>query len=249
MRLPFVELFDVSNVDEDGGVVQPGSARDDFSAGNGLFHVDSSFNPRRAGFSLLRAHKLPPKGTGGSTQFADTRAAWDTLDPQKQEELLRNDYVVGHSLWHSRKMARPQSASLKDVDPDQSFISRHKLIQTHEPSGRKNIYIAAHARYLEDPSNSPPTAGTLAKTLPLADSQEILRPLWDYCQQPEFVLTVDWQDDGDLVVWDNTCVMHRAGGGSFHGKHIRDMRRATVHDTSIQAWGYNEQTDFRAGPP
>jgi len=63
------------------------------------------------------------------------------------------------------------------------------------------------------------------------------------------VLTVEWENDGDLVVWDNTCVMHRAGGGSFHGKYVRDMRRATVHDGSSQAWGLNEKSEVRAGMP
>lgn len=249
MRLPYIELFDVSNIEEDGSVMQPGSLRDDFSAGNAIFHVDSSFNPRRAGFSLLRAHQLPPKGTGGSTQFADTRGAWDALDAKTKEHLLAKDYVVGHSLWHSRRMARPNSESMKKFDPDQYFISRHKLVQTHHTSGRTNLYIAAHARYIEDPSNPPPEVGPLAKTLSLEESQAIIQPLWLHCQKPEFVLKVEWESDGDLIVWDNTCVMHRAGGGAFEGKYVRDMRRATVHDTSPQAWGLNEMTDFRAGLP
>jgi alpha-ketoglutarate-dependent 2,4-dichlorophenoxyacetate dioxygenase len=54
---------------------------------------------------------------------------------------------------------------------------------------------------------------------------------------------------GDLVIWDNTCVMHRAVGGLFEGKYKRDMRRATVHDGSSQAWGLNEHTDQRQGLP
>lgn len=43
--------------------------------------------------------------------------------------------------------------------------------------------------------------------------------------------------------------MHKACRGSFEGKFVRDMRRATVHDSSSTAWGLNEQTDFRAGMP
>jgi alpha-ketoglutarate-dependent 2,4-dichlorophenoxyacetate dioxygenase len=249
LRLPYVELFDVSNLDSDGSIVAPGSRRDHLGAGNGLFHVDSAFNPRRAGYSLLRAHELPPKGTGGSTQFADTRSAWDSLPEDRKRELREKDYVVGHSLWHSRKKAVPGSPHLADIDPDAFFISRHRLIQTHEPSQRTNIYIAAHARYIEDPSNPAPKTGPLAKTLPQDESQAIIEDLWMYCQQPKFVLNVEWENDGDLVVWDNTAVMHRAGGGSFHGKHVRDMRRATVHDTSSQAWGLNEVSELRAGMP
>ena len=43
--------------------------------------------------------------------------------------------------------------------------------------------------------------------------------------------------------------MHKVCRGSFEGKFVRDMRRATVHDGSSTAWGLNERTDFRAGMP
>ena len=80
-RLPFPELFDAGNIDPDTGDVAPLSAAqvignkvgilqdetktDDLlidKQANELFHVDSSFNARRAGFSLLLAHILPPAG-------------------------------------------------------------------------------------------------------------------------------------------------------------------------------------------
>ena len=60
---------------------------------------------------------------------------------------------------------------------------------------------------------------------------------------------VQWTDNNDVILWDNTCVMHRATGGTFEGKHVRDMRRATVHDGSIHAWGLNEQSTDRMGYP
>lgn len=42
-------------------------------------------------------------------------------------------------------------------------------------------------------------------------------------------------------------MMHRAMGGSFEGKYVRDMRRATVHDSSSTAWGLNDKNIVRAG--
>lgn len=42
-------------------------------------------------------------------------------------------------------------------------------------------------------------------------------------------------------------MMHRAAGGSFEGKHVRDLRRTTVHDASSTAWGLNEKVDTRPG--
>jgi len=248
-RLPYEELFDLSNLEPDGSIIQPDTKRDATGRGNGLFHVDSSFNPRRAGYSLLRAHKLPPKGTGGSTEFADTRAAWDALPVAKKQELIDKDYVLGHSLWYSRKKGAPESAHLRDIDPKAFFISRHRLLQTHEPSGRRNLYIASHAMQVEDPENPLPTTGPPGKLLTDIHGRQIIDQIWTWCQRPEFVMTVEWENDGDLIVWDNTCVMHRAGEGTFHGKYERDMRRATVHDGSSWAWGLNEKTDLRIGMP
>lgn len=199
--------------------------------GNSLFHVDSSFNPRRAGYSLLRAHELPPKGTGGNTEYADTRTAFNELPEDLKKELLDKDYVVCHSLYHSRKTASPES--LPDIKPEDYFMSRHKLIQRHEPSGRTNLYIASHAHHIEGLSPE--------------DSKELLSKLYSHACQPKYVVSIDWQNNSDLIMWDNTCVMHRAAGGSFEGKYKRDMRRATVHDMSIHAWGLNEPSNDRMG--
>lgn len=104
-RLKYDELFDVSNVDAQGNVIQPGSERWLMGKGNQLFHVDSAFNPRRAGYSLLLAHELPPRGTGGNTEFADTRTAYDDL-PEVVKERVK-DYVIWHSQFHSRRKASP----------------------------------------------------------------------------------------------------------------------------------------------
>lgn len=230
-RLPFEELFDVSNLLEDGSVAPLSSHRAAMNKGNSLFHVDSSFNPRRAGYSLLRAHKLPPKGTGGNTEYADARTAFDDIPEDLKKELLERDYVACHSLYHSRKKAAPES--LPDINPEDYFMSRHKLVQRHEPSGRMNLYIASHAHHIE---------GVSAEK-----SKELLSMLYAHACQPKYVVSIDWQNDGDLLLWDNTCVMHRAAGGSFEGKYVRDMRRATVHDGSIHAWGLNEQSTDRMG--
>ncbi|OKL57493.1 hypothetical protein UA08_06891 [Talaromyces atroroseus] len=232
-RLTSPQLFDVGNIDLDGSVFVLDHMRQAFNKGNGLFHVDSSFNPRRAGYSLLRAHELPPKGMGGNTDFADTRAAFDDLDRELKRELLANDYVAAHSLWHSRKLASPEA--LKDVDPTAYPFSRHKLVQMHEPSGRMNLYIAAHVHHIEG--------------LEEGKSKELFDKLYKHAQQPKYVLSVEWEHNGDLILWDNTSVMHRAAGGIFEGKYKRDMRRATVHDASSTAWGLNERTDVRQGLP
>ncbi|KAF2788494.1 taurine catabolism dioxygenase [Melanomma pulvis-pyrius CBS 109.77] len=233
LRYKHFELFDAGNVDEDGNVIHPDSPRAHYNKGNGLFHVDSSFNPRRASWSLLRATKLPPRGTGGNTEFADSRTAWDELDEGLKKELEDKDYIGAHTLLHSRKQGSP--AYFADLDPTSQPMTLHKLVQTHEPSGRKNLYIAAHCHHLE----------TEDGPIPEAESAALLKKLMGHVTQPKYVMSVEWLNEGDMVAWDNTCVMHRATGGSFAGKYVRDVRRTTVHDDSSTAWGLNRGKEAR----
>lgn len=78
------------------------------------------------------AHKLPPPGTGGETEYADSRTAYDDLPEETKKKL---EGVVGnHSLFHSRKTAVPEY--FKDLDPTKYPMSKHKMVQMHEWSGR-----------------------------------------------------------------------------------------------------------------
>ncbi|KAK1621835.1 hypothetical protein BDP81DRAFT_511127 [Colletotrichum phormii] len=232
-RLQYDELFDVGNIEADGSVVDPISPRAQAGLGNALFHVDSSFNPRRAGYSLLLAHELPPRGTGGSTEFCDTRAAWDDLEEEMKVKLIEKDYVACHSILHSKKLAAPEHFA--NIEPADYPMGRHELVQTHELSGRMNLYLAAHIHHIEN--------------LAPAASKALFEKLFEHATQEEYRVTVEWEDVGDLVVWDNTCTMHRAMGGEFAYRFRRDMRRATVHDGSSLAWGLNERTGVRQGLP
>jgi alpha-ketoglutarate-dependent 2,4-dichlorophenoxyacetate dioxygenase len=231
-RYEFYELFDAGNIDFDtGDVLDPTSPRAQYNKGNALFHVDSSFNPRRASYSLLKATELAPPGNGGDTMFADTRTAWDDLPDDMKQHLLDRDYVGAHSLHHSRKTAAPEF--FKDVDPTQFKMHRHRLVQKHEPSGRHNLYIAAHCHHIEG--------------LEPEKSSALLKELTKHATQEKYVVSVPWENPGDVIIWDNTCVMHRSGPYGGAGKYKRDLRRTTVHDSSSQAWGLNEPLDSRPG--
>ena len=126
-------------------------------------------------------------------------------------------------MWHSRKQGSPEY--FKDFDVDGLPMSRHRLVQKHEPSGRMNLYIAAHAHHVDD--------------VPAEKSKELLNTLLAHTTQPKYVVSVPWLNKSDLIIWDNTCVLHRAMGGAFEGKYRRDLRRTTVHDNSSTAWGLN----------
>jgi alpha-ketoglutarate-dependent 2,4-dichlorophenoxyacetate dioxygenase len=185
---PYTELTDVGNIDDDGSVVSTDHIRHQMSLGNGLFHVDSSYNPRRAGFSLLRAHQLPPKGTGGGTAFADTRTAYDDLSDETKEMI--KDYVVCHSIWHSRKLGAPTYDILKGINIEDHFMGRHRLIQLHEPSDRMNMYIAWHAYNIDGWTRE--------------ESKPILEQLLAHASQDKYTFEVEWENNGDLVMWVST---------------------------------------------
>ena len=182
---PYTELFDVSNLDDDGNLVSTDSLRFQLGLGNGLFHVDSAFNPRRAGYSILRAHQLPPKGTGGATAFADTRTAYAELGEDTKAKI--KDYVVNHSLWHSRRLAAPDCEFLRGMRPEDHFMARHALVQIHEPSGRPNLYIAHHAHHIDGLSQE--------------ESKSIIRQLLSYASQDKYTFQVEWENDGDIIIW------------------------------------------------
>jgi alpha-ketoglutarate-dependent 2,4-dichlorophenoxyacetate dioxygenase len=182
---PFNELTDVANIEEDGSIVQKGSLRYQLSQGNNIFHVDCSYNPQRVGFSILRAHQLPPAGTGGGAQFADTRTAYDDLDSDTKEKI--KDYVLWHSIWHSRQLAAPDCEFLKHMPVEKNSMARHQLVQLHEPSQRMNMYIAAHAYHIDGWTKE--------------ESQPVIADLLRHASQDKYIFRVDWENDGDIVIW------------------------------------------------
>ncbi|KAI5866003.1 taurine catabolism dioxygenase [Durotheca rogersii] len=224
-RYEHLELFDAGNIDgETNSILDPDSPKAHSNRGNGLFHSDSSFNPRRASFSLLRAVELPPRSTGGNTDFADSRTAFDELPEDLKAELLAHDYVGAHSMAHSRKLGSPEF--FKDMEVDSTPMFRHRIVQLHEPSGRMNLYIGAHLHHIEENGKQIP------------GSWDLVQRLNQHATQKKYLAVVQWDSPGDLVIWDNRSVLHRAG--AFQGGYRRDLRRTTVHDDSPTAWGLNE---------
>ncbi|KAI1121209.1 Clavaminate synthase-like protein [Nemania abortiva] len=232
-RLAYPELFDAGNIDPTTGDVAALTAAQVIgNKANELFHVDSSFNARRAGHSLLLAHIIPPAGMGGATEFSDSRTAYDDLPAEKKAEI--ENLVANHSLFHSRKTAMPEY--FKDTDPWKLPLSKHKLVQVHEWSGRKNLYIASYTHSIV---GMEPEEGTA-----------LIKELLAHISKPKYRLTIEWNEPGDMIIWDNTSVMHRATGGSYEGKFRRDMRRTTVKDMSTARFGLNgEGSEWRVGLP
>ena len=205
-RFTHDELFDASNLDAEGKILDNELVRLN-KKGDRLWHTDSSFMDQRSAYSLLLCHEAPPEG--GPTWFADTRSAYDDL-PQAMKDRLEG-LVAEHSYWWSRmKAGYPFTEEEVDAKP----AARHPLVHVHAGSGRKALFIGAHAREIVG--------------MPRAEARALLKELIDWCTQPHYVFTVHYQP-GDMVIWDNLCSMHR--GGEFdEALHRRDMRRTTIRE-------------------
>lgn len=224
MRFPDQpEIFDVSNLDQNDQVVTHlDPVRHASSKGNSLWHADMAYNPQRCSYSLLRAVQLPPKGTGGETEYLDSRTAYEEMpdDLKRKADCL----VTNNSLFHNRKLAAPDV--FKSVEPLDSPMSRHRLVQLHEQSGRKNLYVTTYAHHFDGQT--------------MEESEPLLKELLAWVSQPEYLLTVQYENDGDMVMWDNRAVLHRATNtGKYDGRYRRDMRRTTVKDDGESGWGEN----------
>lgn len=209
-RIRHREIFDISNLDQGGGILGEDNPRAAFMRGNQLWHTDSSFREESATWSMLHAKAVPP--AGGDTEFADTRAAYDALPDAMKKRI--EGLVAEHSLWHSR-------AKLGGYVPTEgerkSYPSaRHRLVRRHPGSGRNALYIAAHASHIVG--------------MATGEGQALLAELMEFATQPQFVYRHKWRV-GDLVIWDNRCTMHRATPYEATD-HVRDLRRTTIIDTT-----------------
>lgn len=89
----------------------------------------------------------------------------------------------------------------------------HPLVRTHPETGRRSLYIGNHSTHI---------AG-----MPEADGRALLLELLEHATQPRFVYVHRWRL-GDLVMWDNRCLLHRAAANYEAHKYRRVMHRSVV---------------------
>jgi len=208
-RLERTELADISNLDGDGKVLEVNARRRLDWLANRLWHTDASFRAVPGALSLLYAHVIPDEG--GDTEFADLRAAYDALPAATKAQL--EGLVAIHSIWHSRgqlDVTQYTAEELANLPP-----VPQRVVRTHPGSHRKTLYLAAHASHIEG--------------MPVPDGRLLLMDLMEHATRPQFVHAHKWRE-GDLVIWDNRCTMHRAR--PFDTTQVRDLRRVTTRDVA-----------------
>ncbi|HEV2189276.1 MAG TPA: TauD/TfdA family dioxygenase [Stellaceae bacterium] len=204
------EVADISNLGKGNGIMSREDRRRLFSLGNMLWHSDSSFKPTPAKYSLLHARILPKPGPlgNGNTEFADMRAAYDALDDDAKAEI--NDLVCEHSQIYSRGIL---GFDFTEEERLRNLPVPQRLVRRHPGSLRRSIFLSAHAGGI--------------RGMPVPEARALLRDLTEHATQRKFVYAHEWRV-GDLVMWDNRAMMHRAR--RYDPSEVRELHRTTVAD-------------------
>lgn len=196
-----------SNLDiKTGDVIPPEDRRMVYQLANMLWHSDSSFKPVPSLCSLLSARIVPPEG--GATEFASTRCAYPALPDGLKRRA--KDAVAVHDFSWSRDQVRPGFFTEKERAEYPPV--RHPLVRRNPVNGREALFLGAHASHIVG--------------LSVEDGRALLKELLEHVTQPQFCYRHQWQE-GDLIIWDNRCVLHRATPFDTT-RHKRLMQRTTV---------------------
>jgi alpha-ketoglutarate-dependent taurine dioxygenase len=181
----------LSNKNEDGSLMTEKDPFFETLRGNEYWHTDSSYMPLAAKASMLSAQVVTAEG--GETEWADMRAAWDALDDARKTQV--SDLAASHSLYHSQAEAGYEIKTGAGYGYHDKGAPLRPLVKTHPVTGRLALYIGRHAYDVTG--------------LDKDTSKQLLLDLLTFACQPPRTYAHTWQP-GDLVVWDNRCVLHRA---------------------------------------
>lgn len=191
------EMAALSNVKADG-TLRLEKDNDDMMKvlkGNMGWHADSTYMPVQAKGAVFSAEIVPT--VGGHTGWADMRAAYDALDGDTREKVDR--LSAYHSLHYSQSKLGHET---RKADGEYSGYGLHDgpvplrpLVKVHPETGRRSLLIGRHAHNI-------PGMGE-------AESERFLEGLVEFACQPPRIYHHDWRP-GDVVVWDNRCLLHQA---------------------------------------
>ncbi|MEE2058459.1 TauD/TfdA dioxygenase family protein [Rhodococcus artemisiae] len=155
-----------------------------------FWHVDGVTDaiPQKA--TLLTAREVVDGE--GDTEFANTYAAYEDLPDDRKAEFAR--YRVVHSMAAAQALTNPDATRKQKDAWDRLPAREHPLVWEHR-DGRRSLLIGA-------------TAGQVVGMSP-EEGRALLDSVLDWATRPQFVLRHRWQV-GDLVMWDNTGLLHRA---------------------------------------
>lgn len=181
----------ISNRKADGTSVDPISDHFQILKGNEGWHTDSTYMPLSARASILAADVVPEDG--GQTEWADMRAAFDALDDETQKKIA--GLAAYHSLYYSQAKVGHKARSGSSYGLSNQDVPLRPLIKVHPVTQRPALFIGRHAHAIPG--------------LTEEESESLLAQLTALACQPPRVFAHQWSP-GDVVMWDNRCVLHRA---------------------------------------
>ena len=196
-------IHEISNLDAEG---RP--AENPYLKSNYHWHTDKAYLPVPALLTMLHAIELPQGG--GDTQFADMTRAYDALSDDDRRRIA--DLRVVHSLEYMRESTGdrpPTDAERACGAAGDASAGAHASANRREEPVPRHVLLAAWSAWSAD------------------EGRALLDRLLAHATQPRFVYTHRWQP-GDLVFWDNRCLLHRAVANYDMGKSRRVLQRLVV---------------------
>jgi taurine dioxygenase len=172
------------------------------------WHTDMAYNAEPPSASLLYALEVPASG-GGDTWFSSMYAAYDALPAELRQR------IAGLSIKHdaSKNSAGELRAGFPEVtDPRLAPGATHPIVRTHPVTGRKALFVGRRLN-------------AYVVGLELDESEALLDELFAHARHDRFTWVQHW-NVGDLIMWDNRCVMHRRD--SFGAEERRLLHRTQV---------------------
>ncbi len=193
-----------------------GSAVGVVDAGD-FWHSDSSHHERPVRATILTSIRNPSRG--GDTEFANMYAIYDAL-PEATKQKIEGRYGIHHvsKALNPRVTISPDRPGAQDFYESQAKNRppvKQPLVRTHDETGRQALYCSPRF-----------TLGIA--DMDDAEAQPLLDELFGYItdRKRSYHYRHKYRD-GDLVMWDNRCITHRATGG-YGLPDIRRMHRTTV---------------------
>jgi alpha-ketoglutarate-dependent 2,4-dichlorophenoxyacetate dioxygenase len=178
----------LSNIGPGGEIAAPSDKQLLNNKANRHWHHDSSFKPIPARASLLSAREIP--SAGGNTEFAFMRGAFAALEAPEQDRL--RGMVALHDFGWSRGRVDPTLVT--EEEKTQHPAVRQAVVLEENPYGPA-LYLGAHARSIDGMTE--------------AESRALIERLMAHATEDRFIYSHRWSP-GDLLIWDNRAVLHRA---------------------------------------
>jgi taurine dioxygenase len=179
------ELYRLSNLDENGN---PNGKHPD--KGTLAWHTDGSWRRVTGQATIIYGEVVA--GEGGETHFCDMYGAYERLS-QEWKARIANLRAV-HNLDFSRTRRHGEDpmteAQRREVPPVD-----HPVVRTHPETGRKCLFLGDHAEYIVG--------------MGYEEGRALIEELNALAVHPDLTYEHRWTP-GELIVWDNRCLMHRA---------------------------------------